>query len=46
MKIIYNQLDITLGQFTPEEFNVILTKIKSRKAAGLNKIPAEVWKTR
>ena len=37
MKIINNQLDIKLGQFT-QEHDVVLRKIKSRKAAGLNKI--------
>ena len=45
-KIMNSQLDIKLREFTEEEFNVLLTKIKSRKAAGLNKIPPEVWKTR
>ena len=46
MKIISNQLDIKLGQFTQEELNSILRKIKNRKAAGLDEIPPEVWKTR
>ena len=46
LKVINNQLDIKLGQFTQEELNVILTKIKNRKAASLDKIPPEVWKTR
>ena len=45
-KIISNQQDIKLGQFTQEELNSVLRKIKNRKAAGLNKIPPEVWKTR
>ena len=45
-KIINNQLDIKLGQFAQEEFNVVLSKIKSRKATGLDKIPLGVWKTR
>ena len=36
-----------LGQFTEEELNVVvLTKMKSRKAGGLYKVPSEVWKTR
>ena len=30
-KIINNQLDIKLGQFTNEELNVVVRKIKSRK---------------
>ena len=29
-----------------EELDIVLTKIKSRKAAGLNEIPSEIWKTR
>ena len=33
MKIINNQLDIKLGQFTQEELNVVLIKIRSRKTA-------------
>ena len=33
-KIINNQLDIKLGQFTQEELDVVLTKIRSRKAAS------------
>ena len=43
-KIISNQLDIKLAQFTPEELNSVLRKIKNRKAAGLDEIPPEVWK--
>ena len=35
-----------LGQFTQEELNVVLTKIKSRKAEGLDEIPPDEWKTR
>ena len=46
MKIISNQLDIKLGQFMQEELNSVLRKIENRKAAGLDKIPPEVWKTR
>ena len=37
-KIINSQLNIKERQFTEEELNVVLSKIKSRKAAGLNKI--------
>ena len=44
-KIISNQLDIKLGQFT-QKLDLVLRKIKNRKAAGLDKIPPEVWKTR
>ena len=45
-RIICKQLDIKLGLFTQEELNSVLRKIKNRKAAGLDKIPPEVWKTR
>ena len=44
--IINNQLDIKPGQFTQEELDVVQTKIKNRKAAGLDEIPTEVWKRR
>ena len=46
MKIIDNQLDIKLRQFAQEELDVVLTKIKIRKVAGLDEISPEVWKTR
>ena len=46
VKIISNQLDIKLGQFTQEELDLVLRKNKNRKAAGLHEIPPEVWKTR
>ena len=32
--------------FTKEELDSVLRKIKNRKAAGLDEIPPEVWKTR
>ena len=32
--------------FTHEELDSVLRKIKNRKAAGLDEIPPEVWKTR
>ena len=34
------------GPFTQEELDSVLRKIKNRKAAGLDEIPPEVWKTR
>ena len=46
IKIINNLVDIKLGQFTHEELNVVLTKIINKKAACLDEIPPEVWKTR
>ena len=45
-KIINGKLKIKLMQFTEEQFDAVLNKIKNRKAAGLNKMPSEVWKTR
>ena len=45
-RIIDNQLDIKLRQITQEELDVVLTKFRSRKAAGLDEIPPEIWKTR
>ena len=45
-RIISKQLDIKLGPFTQVELDPVLRKIKNRKAAGLDEIPLEVWKTR
>ena len=45
-RIISKQLDIKLVLFTQEEVDSVLKKIKNRKAAGLDEIPPEVWKTR
>ena len=45
-RIISKQLEIKLGPFTQEELDSVLIKIKNRKAAGLDEIPPEVWKTR
>ena len=45
-KIISNKLDIKQGQFTQEELDTVLRKIKYRKAAGCNEIPPKLWKTR
>ena len=44
--IISKQLDIILGPFTQEKLDSVLKKLKNRKAAGLDEIPLEVWKTR
>ena len=44
--IQHKPLDIKLGPFTKEEVDSVLRKIKNRKAAGLDEIPPEVWKTR
>ena len=44
--ITCKQLDIKQGPFMQEELDTILKKLKNRKAAGLDEIPPEVWKTR
>ena len=45
-RIVSKQLDIELGPFTLKELDSVLRKIRNRKAAGLDEIPPEVWKTR
>ena len=45
-RIISKQLNIKLWPFTQEELDSVLRKIKNRKAAGLDEIPPEVWKSR
>ena len=45
-RIISKQLDIKLGLLTQEELNSVLRKIKNWKAAGLDEITPDVWKTR
>ena len=44
-RIISKHLDIKLDPFT-KELDSVLRRIKNRKAAGLDEIPPEVWKTR
>ena len=44
--IIHHQLDIILGDFSEDELEAVLKSMKNRKAAGLDDIPPEVWKTR
>ena len=46
MRINSKQLDIKLGLFTLEKLDSVLRKITDRKAAGLDEILPEVWKTR
>ena len=40
-KIISNQLDIKLGQFTQEKLDLVQRKIKNRKAIGLDDMKYE-----
>ena len=44
-RIISKQSDIKLEPFTQEKLDSLLRKIKNRKAATLDEIPPEVWKT-
>ena len=37
-KIVDRQLDIKLGDFSTEELNEVLKKLKGRKAAGLDEM--------
>ena len=46
MKMINNQQGIKLGQFTQEELDIAVRKIKIKKAASPDDIPPEIWKTR
>ena len=45
-KITHSQLDIQQGQITKEKRNLVLTKIKSRKATNLDEILPKTWKRR
>ena len=45
-KNISYQSSIKLRQFRQEELNSVLRKIQKRKAAGLDEILPDVWKTR
>ena len=45
-KIISNPTEIKFEQFKQEELDVVLRKITNKKAASLDEIPPEVWKTR
>ena len=38
-RITSKQLDIKLGPFTKEQLDLVLIKIRNRKAAGLDEIP-------
>ena len=45
-KIINGQVDIRLRQFTGEQLDTVFKKVENRKAAELDEITTEVWKTR
>ena len=44
--MINSQLDLKLGQFTKEELDAVLKRIKTKESAGLDEIPPEAWKIR
>ena len=44
VKIVEKELQIEQGPFTIEELGMVLRKTKKNKTAGLDEIPAEVWK--
>ena len=44
-RIVSKQFHIKVGWFTQKKLDSVLRKIKNRKAAGLDEIPPEVWKT-
>ena len=44
--IISKQLNMKIELFTLEELDSVLRKIENIKAAGLDEIPPEIWKTR
>ena len=43
---ISKQSDIKRGQLIQEELDSVLRKNRNRKAAGLDEVPPEVWKTK
>ena len=45
VQIVEKELKIEQGPFTIEELEMVLRKTKKNKTAGLDEIPAEVWKT-
>ena len=44
-KVIEHELEIKIGPFNELELDLVLKKLKNKKAAGLDGIPIEVWKT-
>ena len=45
VNIVDKELQIEQGPFTIKELEMVLRKTKKNKTAGLDEIPAEVWKT-
>ena len=46
LELLVSNLDIKLGPFTLEDLDTVLRKVKNWKAAGIDEIPPEVWKTK
>ena len=44
-KVIEHELEIKTGPFNELELDLVLKKLQNKKAAGLDGIPPEVWKT-
>ena len=44
-KLIEQELEIKTGAFNELELDLVLKNMKNQKAAGLNRIPPEVWET-
>ena len=44
-KVIEQKLEIKTGPFNELELDLVLKKLKDKKAAGLDGIPPEVWKS-
>ena len=44
-KLIEQELEIKTGAFNELELDLVLKNMKNKKAAGLNRIPPEVWET-
>ena len=45
-KPINSKLDVQIEHFAEQELDTLLKRIKSKKPAGLDEIPPEVWKTK
>ena len=44
-KVVEHDLEIKTGPFNELELDLVLKKLQNKKAAGLDGIPSEVWKT-
>ena len=44
-KVIEHELEIKTGSFNELKLDLVLKKLKNKKATGLDGIPPEIWKT-